>query len=100
MINGAFDTVYDDEDDPFDTDLKYFTGSFLKDIRINAENSENPKQVYFGDVTRAEGIDIFAFMKKHMPKMPCAGTIIAQMLSQPAASSLAEITFSYGRYVL
>ena len=35
-----------------------------------------------------------------MPKMPCAGEVIEQMLSQPAASSLAETIFSYGRYVL
>jgi hypothetical protein len=35
-----------------------------------------------------------------MPKMPCAGPVITQMLSPPAASSLAETTFSYGRYVL
>ena len=53
---------------------------------------------HFGDVNRAEDIDIFAFWGKYMPHMPTAGPIITEMLGQPAASSLS--TFSYGRYVL
>ena len=35
-----------------------------------------------------------------MPQMPTVGPIITEMLGQPAASSLSESTFSYGRYVL
>ncbi len=67
-------------DDPFDTDLKYFKGSVMKDMHTNALNSENPKWFYFGDVARAEDIDLFAFMEKHIPKMPCAGPVIAQSI--------------------
>ena len=60
----------------------------MKDMHTNAGNSEKPKWFYFGDVARAEDIDIFVFMEKHIPKMPCAGPVIAQILSLCAASKL------------
>jgi hypothetical protein len=90
MKNDAFDTLYDDEEDDFDRDIKYFR---------NVGSFESPEWVYFGDVSRAEDIDIFSFWAKHMPQMPSAGPI-TEMMGQPASSSLAESLFSYGRYVL
>ena len=100
MKNDAFDTLYDDEEDEFDRDIKYFKTKVLPDIRKNNGTRENPDWIHFGDVRRPEDIDIFAFWGKHMPHMPIAGPIITEMLGQPAASSLSESTFSYGRYVL
>ena len=98
MRYDAFDTVYDDEKDAFDRDLKYFKTTVIRDIRRNVITQDNPDWIYFGDVARPEDIDVFAFIKKHMHHMPCAGPVVTEMLSQPAASSLEKTTFSYGRY--
>ena len=76
MRNDAFDTVYDD---PFDTDLKYFKGSVMKDMHTNAGNSENPKWFYFGDVARAEDIE------KHIIYLKCR--VLVQLLHNLSAAS-------------
>ncbi len=95
-----FDYVGSSAMDAFDTDIQYFRASVLTDIRKNIGTKDQKVYKYFGGVDRAEDIDIFEFYAKHMQRMPVAGPVITEMLSQPAASSSPESLFSHGRFIV